>query len=153
MRRREFFRTAVVLSGSVAIAGCTDDSDSRNGGDDDGNGAGENDVGNNDTPEQAQPPGTRWYEDETEIGVLEGVEAELDRIGNLYIRGIAKNFGDTDYEYVQLSFDVYNENETKIGDGLANTSGLASGQRWQFEALAPGAEDTASYALTDITAY
>ncbi|MDL0140450.1 FxLYD domain-containing protein, partial [Halobacterium salinarum] len=72
---------------------------------------------------------------------------------SLYIRGTAENFSDTDYEYVQLSFGVYDETDAKIADALANTSGLTSGQRWRFEALAASAENVSSYALTDITAY
>lgn len=78
---------------------------------------------------------------------------ELDRIGSLYIRGIAKNFSESDYGYVQLSFDVYDDTDAKIADGLANTSGLDSGRRWRFEALAVGAEDADTYVLSDITAY
>jgi hypothetical protein len=31
---------------------------------------------------------------------MEGVEAELDSIGSLYVRGTAENFSDTYYNYV-----------------------------------------------------
>lgn len=84
---------------------------------------------------------------------MEGVEAEMDSIGNMYIRGTAENFSETDYNYVQLTFEIYDSSGAKIADGLANTSGLSSGQRWRFEALATSAEDADSYSLADITAY
>lgn len=84
---------------------------------------------------------------------MEGVEAEADSIGNMYIRGTAENFSDTNYGYVQLEWEVYDETGAKIADGLANTSGLNSGQRWRFEALAVGVEGADSYSLVNITAY
>ena len=84
---------------------------------------------------------------------MEGVEAEIDSIGSMYISGTAENFSDTDYDYVQLEWEVYDEADTKIADGLANTSGLSSGQRWRFEALAASADGASSYNLTNITAY
>lgn len=103
--------------------------------------------------DQGQPEGTRWYDSNSEVGLMQGVEAEMDSIGNMYIRGTAENFSDSDYDYVQLEFGVYDGTDAKIADGLANTSGLSAGQRWRFEALAPSADGAESYALTDITAY
>ncbi|MDL0138781.1 twin-arginine translocation signal domain-containing protein, partial [Halobacterium salinarum] len=75
MNRRNFVKSGVALAGSVAIAGCSDSTDSQSSGDN-------NEAANN-TTEQEQPSGTRWYDSGTKIGVMEGVEAEVDSIGSL----------------------------------------------------------------------
>lgn len=147
MQRRHYLRELAVLGGSVAIAGCSEDSSSTTGGT---NTPAEDE---NEEEEEQVPAGTRWYDSETGIGVMNGVEAELDSIDNMYIRGAAENFSETDYDYVQLSFAVYDGTDAKIADGLANTSGLPAGQTWRFEALAPGADGAESYKLTGVTAY
>jgi hypothetical protein len=161
MDRRTFVSRVAVVAGSAAIAGCITDADidaEDDGGNDPDEGGGNDGDADatteapDTTAEPAQPAGTRWYDPDTEVGVMDGVEAEVDSIGSMYIRGTAKNFGDTDYGYVQLEFEVYDDTDAKIADGLANTSGLDAGQRWRFEALAPGADDAASYALTGISA-
>jgi len=139
-------------SSSSPSGGSTASSGGDGGGSDSASSGGSGSGGGG-SSNQGQPEGTRWYDSNLQIGVMEGVEAEMDSIGNMYIRGIAENFSNTDYEYVQLSFEVYDESNTKIADGLANTNGLSAGQRWRFEALAPGAEGADSYRLTEITAY
>lgn len=136
MQNRRSFLT--VSAAIIGLSGCTSDGESSDG------------ESNN---EQEQPPGTNWYDSNTGIGVLNGVEAEVDSIGSMYIRGVAENFSDNDYEYVQLSWDIYDDADRKIADGLANTSGLNTGQQWRFEALAASAEDASSYALAEVDAY
>lgn len=154
------------LSGAsvIALAGCTEEDTSEPSGgsenSDDGQSSDDSqssddessgDGGSSD--QQERPPGARWYDSNTEIGVLEDVEADVDSIGIVYIRGIAKNFSDTDYDYVQLEWELYDDSDRKIADGLANTSRLAADQEWRFEASAANAEDVSSYTLVNITAY
>jgi hypothetical protein len=100
-----------------------------------------------------QYPDAWFYHEGKGILIENEPETEFDSLGNLYIRGTATNTTDKDYSYVQLSWAVYDGSDAKIADGLANTAGLDAGQRWRFEALAPGAEDGESYELTEVSAY
>lgn len=72
---------------------------------------------------------------------------------SLTIEGEAINASGEDYEYVQLQFGVYDDADRKVGDGLANTSGLATGQHWRFEAFATDSGGGSSFTVEDITAY
>jgi hypothetical protein len=95
-----------------------------------------------------------FYHDNSKGLVLEDdIEAESEGFGTLYISGTLRNVGDSDYDYVQISFSVFDDSGAKIADALANTSGLPSGQSWKYEALAPGSDGAESYKLQDITAY
>lgn len=175
MQRRTFVQAGTALLGGVTIAGCSDGGDP--GGDGNGSSADEGEVtaGNegdesagNGTRAEGRPPGgdteagtdsaskppnVRWYDSETGVGVLDEVAVDRDGVGNMYIRGTAQNFAETDYSHVQLSFTFYNRAGVKLTDALANVGGLGSGEQWQFEALAPSTDDAETYTLTDVTAY
>ncbi len=101
----------------------------------------------------AQYPDAWAGDPTTGIVIHEAPETEFSRVGSLYIRGVATNESDTDYDYVQFEFAVYDSTDAKVADGFANTSGLGAGRRWRFEALAASADDADTYRLSDITAY
>lgn len=93
------------------------------------------------------------YDDSTGIVLEDDVSAEADSIGSLYIRGTARNESGGSYEYVQVTWSVLDSSGAKVGDALANTSGLEDGQSWRYEALAASADNAESYELQDIEAY
>lgn len=91
-----------------------------------------------------------WAYDEDTGIALRNVQGSTDQFSTT-ISGEAINNGE-DYEYVQLTFDLYDESGSKVGDALDNTNGLEEGQTWRFEAM--GMDSSASsFELNDITAY
>lgn len=148
-RRRYLASIGTTLS-ALALAGCSEGGDG--GGGSGGDTGGEN-VGDNADSDSSQYADAWAYDSDTEIVIENAPKTEIDSIGNLYIRGTATNVSGQDYDYVQLEFEVLDVSDAKVADGLANTSGLDDGQRWRFEALAPGADDGESYRISGITAY
>lgn len=51
------------------------------------------------------------------------------------IAGVAKNTTARDFKLVSLYFDLLFGDGLKVAEAVANTSGLAAGQSWAFEAL------------------
>lgn len=98
-------------------------------------------------------PNAFSYDESTEIVFEDGINAETDSIGSLYIRGTARNESGQDYSYVQVTWAVVDSSGAKIADALANTSGLAAGQRWRYEAVAASAPEADSFDLDSVTAY
>lgn len=125
------------------------------GGEDPGTGDRSNSVGNSDSKNGASSEGSypnAWYvDDETSI-VLRNVEGTVGKY-SVEITGEAINDSGHSYEYVQLSFGLYDETDAKVGDALANTSGLSAGTTWRFEAIGSGAQNAESFRIEDITAY
>lgn len=162
MQRRTFLRTGAGVAGSLVIAGCSGDSDSTGGDERSRNTGGDtaqnrdrsvlNGNRSDDTGEDRTSPGTRWYDSDTQIGVLSAPAVETDRVGNMYVRGTAENFGDSDYSHVRLRFTFYSAGGAPLTDALANRSGLAAGEQWRFEAVAPIADEAETYALTETAA-
>jgi hypothetical protein len=103
--------------------------------------------------EEETYPSAFYYDESTGIVFENDIDAEVDSIGSVYIRGTARNESGQDYEYVQISWAILDSSGAKIADALANTSGLSDGQSWRYEALAPSADEIESYELQDITAY
>lgn len=119
----------------------------------DGSGGGSSDGSGEESNDEEQYPDAFYYDESTGIVLEDDVEGEVDQIGSLYIRGTARNESGGDYEYVQLTWSALDSSGAKVGDALANTSGLQAGQSWRYEALAPSADNADSYELQDIDAY
>jgi hypothetical protein len=100
---------------------------------------------------EAQYPNYYAIDESNEI-VLRDVEANADEF-SVTIEGEAINASDRDYSYVQLGFGLYDSTGAKVGDALANTSGLAAGQRWRFEAVGTNSNNPDTFQLEDVTAY
>ncbi len=81
--------------------------------------------------------------------------AGADQYGLYKITGTLTNLSDEDFSYVQLTYDIYDASGVKIGDAYANTSGLAAGATWRFEAthLDTDTSNIASYQLSEVTYY
>lgn len=100
---------------------------------------------------EAQYPNHYAIDESNEI-VLRDVEANADEF-SVTIEGEVINASDRDYSYVQLGFGLYDSTGAKVGDAVANTSGLAAGQRWRFEAVGTNSNSPDTFQLEDVTAY
>lgn len=105
------------------------------------------------TDQEEAYPNAFYYDESTGIVLEDGISAETDSVGSLYIRGAARNESGQDYDYVQIEWDVLDSADNKIADALDNTSGLGAGQTWRYEALAASADGVDSYQISGITAY
>jgi hypothetical protein len=132
-----------------AVAGDEEQGDSSGGSD---TGTSSSDSGSSSgSGGEAQYPNAWAYSKDSGI-VLRDVSGGTGQT-TVEITGQATNESDQDYEYVQLEFGLYNSADTKVGDALANTSGLPAGQRWRFEAVGTYSDTTSTFRLEDITAY
>jgi multisubunit Na+/H+ antiporter MnhB subunit len=146
--------------GALAIAGAalpetestTSGTSAGDGSSSDGGDSGGGSSGGGDSNEESYPSAF-YYDESTGLVFEDDINAELDSIGSLYIRGTVRNESGQDYEYVQVTWSVLDSSGAKIADALANTSGLSAGQSWRYEALAASADEVDSYELQDITAY
>ena len=85
---------------------------------------------------------------------LEVVETatERDEYGVLYIVGKLKNNNKKTYSYVQVTFNLYDNDGAQIGTTLANTTNLEGGGVWKFKAVILE-DNAAKYKLTGIDAF
>lgn len=68
------------------------------------------------------------------------------------IKGTIKNNTSRSYDYVQVSFNLYDESGAQIGTAMANVNNFEPKGRWKFEAQV--LEDNVDrYKLKDITKY
>jgi hypothetical protein len=160
-RRNVLIGSGYAIAGLVtlgAIGGNTDEGSS--GGSDGGSGGTGSDGGSGGTGSDSGSGGTGGLEseypnafaiDENNKIVLESAEGAIEEF-SVEITGTAINASDQDYGYVQLEFGLYDSTDAKVGDALANTSGLESGQRWRFEAIGTDTENTDIFRLEDVTA-
>lgn len=81
---------------------------------------------------------------------VEGETFTTDDYGARYVEGTLTNTSDKDYEYVQVSYGLYDADGNKIGDSFANTSGLSVGESWKFQAYVIE-EDAESFELDEVT--
>lgn len=70
------------------------------------------------------------------------------------ISGVYTNKAGKDLNYVQVSYNLFDEDGNQIGTALANTNNLADGGTWKFEAFGSAAVDeVASYKIGDVTGF
>jgi hypothetical protein len=50
--------------------------------------------------------------------------------------GVVQNTDSKNYGYVQIQIPLLKKDGTKVGDAVANVSGLGPNQKWEFKALA-----------------
>ena len=50
------------------------------------------------------------------------------------VNGTLKNISNKNYTYCSITFNLYNESGTKIGQCMDNTNYFNSGESWQFKA-------------------
>ena len=49
--------------------------------------------------------------------------------------GVIQNAKGKDYSYVQVTIPLLKQDGTKVGDAIANVSGLGGNQKWEFKAF------------------
>jgi hypothetical protein len=101
--------------------------------------------------DEEQYPNAYVYNEDDGI-VLRDVSGSTGQM-SVEITGEATNESDQDYDYVQLQFGLYDSSDAKVGDALANTSGLPAGQVWRFTAFGTNAQSTSTFAFESMTAY
>lgn len=70
------------------------------------------------------------------------------------ITGTFTNNTDEDISYVQLSYRLLDAEGAQIETAYANTSDLAAGGTWKFEAMGfVGSDEVASFELADVTGF
>lgn len=71
-----------------------------------------------------------------------------------YIEGTVENNTNNNYSYVQVMFNVYDENGSVIGNCLDNINNLEGNGTWKIKAICSGeAKDIKSYKLTGFTSW
>lgn len=132
MNRRGFLKTTGgVVTASVALAGCTAESQPSSSGSSGASG------GSEATATQSQ----YGY---TESGVgIPSWDVYSNEFGNLFAGGEAVNLTDSTLGYVQIKVEFLDSIDARLQTGLANTNELASGQTWQWEAVYIGMDTEA----------
>lgn len=87
-----------------------------------------------------------------DLELVEGWGWERGDFGVRYIAGSVKNNSDRKMEYVQVTFRLLDASGAQVGSTLANTTDLAPGGVWKFQAVV--LEDRATKAqVTDLTGF
>ena len=75
--------------------------------------------------------------------------------GMYAITGTLTNTSGKDFGYVQVQYVLKDASGAQIGTAWGNTSSLADGVSWKFEAIASvnGDEPPASFELADVTGF
>lgn len=84
---------------------------------------------------------------------IEGEELEGDEYSSKVVGTFTNNSG-AEIGYVQVSYNLYDSDGNQIGTALANTSNLADGGTWKFEAYGTqGLDKVASFKLGEVTGF
>ena len=103
------------------------------------------------SPLQSEYPDAFYIDEEEKLILLDEPRGEINSF-SLNITGTLLNASDREYGYVQITFELFDDTEAKIGTALANVNDLSPNQRWRYEAI--GFEDNASsYRLSELTAF
>lgn len=133
MRRRNFM--AVIGSTStIAIAGCSSqESERQEGSTDDG---GSSDDGSSETESGSADDGSEQEQ------LVELLDHELYNEGqfDIGVSGRLENVSGEELSYVEVSVYFLDSEGTQIEEGLDNTSDLAAGRVWEFDATYLGDE-------------
>lgn len=76
-----------------------------------------------------------------------------DSIGTTYIEGEIKNNTDKSYTYVQVTFNLYDENGSQLGTAVDNINNLEPNATWKYKAIGLVTEKVATYKLVEITGW
>ncbi len=76
-----------------------------------------------------------------------------DAAGTTYIEGEIKNNTDKSYSYVQVTFNLYDDNGAQLGTAVDNINNLEPNATWKYKALGLVTEKVSSYKLVEITGW
>ncbi len=139
--RRRYFIAAIGSTSTLAVAGCgSQESDRQEGSADDGGGSesesGSADDSSSETESSSADDGS---EQEQLVELLDHSfynEGQFD-IG---VSGTLENVSGEELSYVEVDVFFLDSEGTQIGEGLDNTSDLAAGRAWEFDATYLGEE-------------
>lgn len=109
--------------------------------------------GNNETEEK-----TGTTSNKEKFTLLEGYKGYTgDYDIGYYIEGYIQNNTEKEYSYVQVEFNLYDEEGALIGTALDNINNLEANSKWKFKAVSLLTSDetskVASYKLKEITGW
>ena len=90
-------------------------------------------------------------EAEEKFEIVGDITTESDQFAT-YISGVIKNNSGKDCTYVQITFNLYDEDGNQIGTALDNINNLEKDGTWKFKAMGMG-DGAASYKLAEITGF
>lgn len=90
-------------------------------------------------------------EETPDLELLEGTETTSDEFSR-YIEGKVRNNTDHEYSYVQITFNLYDDEGALVDTALANVNNLEPGGIWKFKAIMLNDEAT-SYKLGELTGF
>ena len=82
---------------------------------------------------------------------IEGPECVTGDFAN-YIVGVVKNNNNKDYDYLQISFTLYDANNNVVDTAFTNINNVRQGQTWRFEAMFFN-ENAVRWELDEITGW
>lgn len=77
----------------------------------------------------------------------------VDSIGTTYIEGEIKNNTDKTYSYVQVTFNLYDENGAQLGTAIDNINNLEPNGTWKYKAMGLVTEKVSTYKFVEITGW
>ena len=77
----------------------------------------------------------------------------VDSIGTTYIEGEIKNNTDKTYSYVEVTFNLYDENGAQLGTAIDNINNLEPNATWKYKAIGLATEKVATYKLVEISGW
>ena len=84
---------------------------------------------------------------------IEGEELSGDAY-SCKVTGTFTNTSGSELGYVQVSYNLFDADGNQVGTALANTSNLADGGTWKFEAFGTkGTDEVASFRLGEVTGF
>jgi hypothetical protein len=104
----------------------------------------------NDEPAETQVQQVK-EEQKDDLELLEGTETTKDEFTK-YIEGKIRNNTKHEYSYVQVTFNLYDDEGALVDSTLANVNNLEPGGIWKFKAIIMN-EDATSFKLSDITGF
>ena len=90
-------------------------------------------------------------ESEEDFIFLEGPECVFGEF-NHSMTGVLKNNSNKDFDYVQLSFSLFDANGNVVDTAFTNVTNLKAGRTWKFEAMF-FEDNVASWELDEITGW
>ncbi len=95
-------------------------------------------------------------EPQADFVFIEGPECIMADAANYeftnYIVGVVQNNTNKDYDYLQISFTLYDANGNVVDSAFANVNNIKAGGTWKFEAMF-FEENVASWELDEITGW
>lgn len=97
------------------------------------------------------PETTVTPESKEDFVFIEGPECVFGEFGH-NMTGVLKNNSDKDFDYVQLSFSLFDAQGNVVDTAFTNITNLKSGRTWKFEAMF-FEDNVASWELDEITGW